>query len=448
MNHPARKEQPVLNRQHFTTSRTMEFFSEKELTAQTGHRRDDWGAVVLKEAIDNALDGCEDAGISPEIVATITSERIVIVDNGPGIPADVVGGMLDYSVRVSSREAYVAPDRGAQGNALKTLIAMPFVLDGEHGHVDIEAQGIRHIIESRVDRIRQQPVIDHRQEPCSVTTGTILTVYWPDLASSILEGHRDQFLQIARSFAFLNPHLKLTLDSFGDVNYWDATKSDWSKWLPCNPTSPHWYRQGDLARLISAYITQDADCGRSRLIREFVAEFRGLTSSAKQKRVLDDTSLARQPLTALTDGIALDDQRISDLLAAMKTHATPVAPRVLGIIGMAHMKHRCEELGTEMESFSYGKKVGTTDGLPWVIETAFAWRGDEVDDGRVLVSGVNWSAGLTNPFRQLGKLGESLDAVLAEQRVYRDDPVIFLLHAACPRVAYSDRGKSAVVLGG
>ena len=53
MSQPALKEKPVLNRQHFTTSRMMEFFSEKELTAQTGHRRDDWGAVVLKEAIDN-----------------------------------------------------------------------------------------------------------------------------------------------------------------------------------------------------------------------------------------------------------------------------------------------------------------------------------------------------------------------------------------------------------
>ena len=442
------KEQPVLNRQHFTTSRTMEFFTEKELTAQTGHRRDDWGVVVLKEAIDNALDGCEDAGTAPMINVTIAPDRIVIADNGPGIPGDVIGRMLDYTVRVSSREAYVAPDRGTQGNALKTLIAMPFVLDGERGRVDFETQGVLHVIESRVDRIRQQPVIDHQQESSNVTTGTILTVYWPDLASSILEDGRGQFLQIAQSFAFLNPHLTLTLDCFGEVNHWGASNVEWQKWLPCNPTSPHWYQDSDLARLISAYIAHDADRGRTRLVREFIAEFRGLTSSAKQKRVLDDTGLARAPLDALVDGIALDDRRVSELLAAMKVHARPVAPRVLGIIGKAHMEQRCRELGAEMESFSYGKQIGTTNGLPWVIETAFAWRGDGVDDGRILVAGVNWSAGLTNPFRQLGKLGESLDAVLAEQRVYRNDPVIFLLHAACPRVAYSDRGKSAVVLGG
>jgi len=282
---------PVLNRQHFTTSREMEFFTEKELTAQTGHRRDDWGAVVLKEAIDNSLDGCEDAGTAPVISVTITSDRIVIADNGPGIPSEVISRMLDYTVRVSSREAYVAPDRGAQGNALKTLIAMPFVLDGSHGRVDFETQGIRHAIETRVDRIRQVPVIDHRQEPSDVKIGTILTIHWPDLASSILEHDRGQFLQIALSFVFLNPHLALTLDYFGDIKSWEASKAEWQKWLPCNPTSPHWYRQADLARLIAAYIAQDVESGRTRLVREFVSEFRGLTSSAKQKRVLDDTGL-------------------------------------------------------------------------------------------------------------------------------------------------------------
>lgn len=438
----------TLNRQHFTTSREMEYFTEKELNAQTGHPREDWGVVVVKEGIDNALDGCEDAGTAPVIQVTIRSDRIVITDNGPGIPEEVIGRMLDYSVRVSSREAYVAPDRGAQGNALKTLIAMPFVLDGSQGRVDFETQGVRHIIEASVDRIRQLPIIDHRKESSIVKTGTILTVYWPDLASSILVDVPGQFLQIAQSFAFLNPHLTLTLDCFGEVTQWDATNPDWNKWLPCNPTSPHWYREGDLARLISAYIAQDVDNGRTRLVREFISEFRGLTGSANQKRVLDDTGLHRASLDALTDGTALDDQRVVGVLKAMQDHARPVAPRALGIIGKAHMEQRCQELGSEMESFSYGKQIGTTDGLPWVIETAFAWRGDESNARRILVTGVNWSAGLINPFRQLGKMGESLDTVLANQRVGRNDPVIFLLHAACPRVAYSDRGKSAVVLGG
>jgi DNA topoisomerase VI subunit B len=426
----------------------MEFFAEKELIAQTGHSKNHWPAVLVKEAVDNALDGCEDAGTAPKIAITATENIIQIADNGPGIPPEVVARMLDYSVRVSSREAYVAPDRGAQGNALKTVIAMPFVLDGEQGRVEIESQGIRHTIDTRVDRIRQEPVIEHRQPTSNVKTGTVLTVHWPDSSSSILESAEDDFLQIARSFAFLNPHLTLTLDWRGTWHTWEATAPEWSKWLPRNPTSPHWYREKELARLIAAYLSLDAGSERNRLVREFVAEFRGLSGSAKQKQVLDAAGLTRQPLTALVNGGDLDHAKIEILLEAMQAHSKAVTPKQLGVIGKAHLERCCRNLGAEMESFSYGKQIGTDNGLPWVIETAFAWRGEGSEDARILVTGVNWSAGLINPFRELGKFGESLDTVLAEQRIYASDPVIFLLHAACPRVAYSDRGKSAVVLGG
>jgi hypothetical protein len=53
--------------------------------------------------------------------------------------------------RVASREAYVSPTRGAQGDALKTLLAMPFALDGERGETAIESRGIAHRIRFSVD---------------------------------------------------------------------------------------------------------------------------------------------------------------------------------------------------------------------------------------------------------------------------------------------------------
>ena len=86
----------------------------------------------------------------------------------------------------------------------------------------------------------------------------------------------------------------------------------------------------------------------------------------------------------------------------------------------------------------------TTDGVPWVVETAFGWCPEA--ESRRLITGVNWSPGIINPFRELGSFGQSLDAVLSEQRVNRDEPIIMVLHMACPRVEYTDRGKSAVVV--
>ena len=129
-----------LQRMAFTTSRLAEFCGEKELTAQTGHAPEEWPLVVAKELIDNALDACEEAEIAPEIDIEVSIERgeIVIADNGPGLPSAMLGDLLDYTVRVSSREAYVSPSRGQQGNALKCIIAMPFALDGTHGTTVIE----------------------------------------------------------------------------------------------------------------------------------------------------------------------------------------------------------------------------------------------------------------------------------------------------------------------
>ena len=49
---------PRLQRETFRTSRLLDFCSEKELVAQTGHRPAQWPLVVLKELVDNAMDAC------------------------------------------------------------------------------------------------------------------------------------------------------------------------------------------------------------------------------------------------------------------------------------------------------------------------------------------------------------------------------------------------------
>jgi DNA topoisomerase VI subunit B len=172
----------VLERQVFTTSRLAEFCSQKELVAQTGHPVEQWPLVVLKELIDNSLDACEEADIAPviHVAVNVVTGVITISDNGPGISPETVKRLLDYNVRVSSREAYVSPTRGAQGNALKTLIAMAFALDGTVGETVIEARDIRHAIRFGINGVTREPQIEHTEEPGFVHSGTSITVRWPD----------------------------------------------------------------------------------------------------------------------------------------------------------------------------------------------------------------------------------------------------------------------------
>ena len=92
-----------LIREVFRTSRLPDFCSERELVAQTGHEKEEWPFISVRELLDS---------------------------------------ILDFTSRTSSRAGYVSPSRGQQGNALQTLIAVPFVLDGGVGETVIEACGL------------------------------------------------------------------------------------------------------------------------------------------------------------------------------------------------------------------------------------------------------------------------------------------------------------------
>ena len=278
------KPEPKLTRVAFKVSRLTEFCSERELQNQTGHYVDDWPLVVAKETFDNALDACEEAEVAPEIAIAVDPGAIIIQDNAGGIDAETIESILDYTVRVSSREAYVSPTRGAQGNALKTLLAMGYVLDRRReGGLDdaagvtvIESSGVAHRIEFKVDHINNQPRIVHTTAPSPIEVGTKITIHWPP--SKLLEWAADRFKQLVEAYVWFNPHLTLRGVWFGHefINV-RATNPGWEKWRPRNPTSPHWYDESRLQRYLAAHVARARDLGRRRTVREFIAEFRGLS---------------------------------------------------------------------------------------------------------------------------------------------------------------------------
>jgi hypothetical protein len=239
----------------------------------------------------------------------------------------------------------------------------------------------------------------------------------------------------------------LKLDWCGERKTTTAAQPDWKKWLPRNPTSSHWYDLERFMRLIAAYIAHDADLGKKdRPVRAFVSEFDGLTSTAKQTKVLDETGLKRASLASLAATGEIDSATAGKLLVAMKRASKSIKPERLGTIGKDFLRSRFESVGCQPESFSYKKSVGETGGIPWVQEVAFGYCPQA--RSRRFVTGVNWSPGIINPFRELGRFGRSLDSVLESLYVSQRDPVVMLLHLSCPRVEYTDRGKSAVVVGG
>jgi len=451
----------------------MEFCSARELQNRTGHSVYEWPLVVAKEVMDNALDAAEEAEAAPDIAVTVEPDAIIIQDNAGGIDADSIAGVLDYTVRLSSREAYVSPSRGAQGNALKTILAMAYVLDREFvkaadpaGVTIIESLGVRHRIKFKVDHINNQPKIVHTTAPSPVTVGARITIKWP--AKQILDYAAAGFRRLVESYVWFNPHLTLRGVWFGQefVNV-KASNPDWEKWRPRDPTSPHWYDEARLQRYLAAHVSRDRDLGQRRAVRDFLAEFRGLTGTAVRCKILTEVGCSHQSLAQLFGVKRLNRESVARLLAAMKKYSKPVKPERLGIIGADHLKQRFLAAGGNPDTFQYQQRKGVSDdGVPYVVEFAFGlhqaglapdggaprvMRVGEgrialVGQGRVFVTGANFSAAINNPFRSFGSTGEGLENTLAKVRANANQPVICALHLASARIQFADRGKSSIIL--
>src|SRR5262249_44281654 len=150
---------------------------------------------------------------------------------------------------------YVSPTRGARGNALKTVLAIPFVLNsGCASTVCIEACGVRHIITVSTNHVLRRPHIEHRQEEIVKTEGTSIQIC-RNSASSKPHNAESGFLQnLLFDYSLFNPHATFVVRQKEAEHIFQATTGDWRKWTPADPTSAHWYNLERFEDLVASYI--------------------------------------------------------------------------------------------------------------------------------------------------------------------------------------------------
>ena len=236
----------------------------------------------------------------------------------------------------------------------------------------IETRGVTHRIEFRVDHVNNQPKIIHTTAPSPIEVGH---QDHDPLAGrrTCWSTQRIEFKQLVEAYVWFNPHLTLRGIWFGHefINV-KATNPDWEKWRPRNPTSAHWYDEARLQRYLAAHVARDRDLGQRRTVREFIAEFRGLSGTAVQRKILDEVGCSHQSLAQFFGVDQVNRDGIAKLLAAMRKHSKPVAPKHLGVIGAEHLKQRFLAAGGNAETFKYQRRKGVTgDGIPYVVEFAF-----------------------------------------------------------------------------
>ncbi len=391
-NETASKPSATLERRSFSISRAAEYFDVSELEKLTGQPRRHFTTVVLKELVDNALDAAETAGRAPQIEIEVNRTdgflTLVVSDNGPGLSPEQVHKILDFETRTSDKAVYKTPTRGAQGNALKTILGLPYALSVD-APIVIKGQGYRHQIRAYV------------------TPGGTVKVDYEHTRSSRHEGTRVELtlsdLQVevklwAQAFSLFNPHATVKISSFdtssehanpdlktedfyqGQVDFPAA----WRKFLPTDLPSAWWFNLKDFEALVYAHIAHG-----DLSLRDFVKQFRGLTSTTRIKAVAEQF----QGISRIAE-LEQQPQLIPMLHQAICEAAVSPSANVLGLVGSEHFE-RCFRNWYGVERYWYKKATGVVEGLPFAFEVAVA---QTHKPGKVYHA-LNFSPTFDDPFK-------------------------------------------------
>jgi hypothetical protein len=433
----------MLERRTFSVSRAADFLEARALVSQTGQPSHRFGDVVIKELLDNALDACETAVVLPEITVTVETDgdvqRVTVADNGNGIPLDVVARILDYSTLTSDKALYRSPCRGAQGNALKTIIGIRYAL-GIAEPVVIEARGVRHVIAAGLDAAGNADVV-HVMEDSARTEGTSVSVPLP--ASMDLDA-----AGWVRGYALVDPHASFTVAEHGHdddgegAETYKATAADgWRKPVPADPTSAWWYDDAAFAKLAAS----KAAIGDDLPVGAFVAEFRGLSGTGKRKQV----AAAVRGIKRISD-LARDAGAASVLLREMKAASAEPRVTILGQVPEAHYAGLLDELyGVERYWYRHGGLVH--EGIPWHIEVVVA---ETRDPGETLFA-CNYAVSFGDPLADSALKTAEVYAYGASSFLSRCDAIpdspndhlrAAIVHITCGAPVFTDKGKVKLVV--
>ena len=120
----------------------------------------------------------------------------------------------------------------------------------------------------------------------------------------------------------------------------DATDPTWTKYRACDATSAHWYSLEQFERYAGALIDLEfrkRDLGGTRqktTVRDFIAQFRGMSATDKQKQVLQELGAAHTSLHRFFGSEAqVNHERMKKSLSLVQKHTKAVRPELLGVIG-------------------------------------------------------------------------------------------------------------------
>ena len=168
--------------------------------------------TTIKEAVDNSLDACEEAGILPEISVEVielaeTKFRVIVEDNGPGIVKKQIPNIF-AKLLYGSKFFKLSQSRGQQGIGISASVLYAQLTTGKPARITsrISKKHDAHYYELHIDTQNNKPeIIKEEAIKWDKEHGTRIEM---DLEGSYQKGDQsvDQYL---KQTAIVNPHVTL-----------------------------------------------------------------------------------------------------------------------------------------------------------------------------------------------------------------------------------------------
>lgn len=395
--------------------------------------------TTIKEAVDNALDACEEAEVLPDIYVSIRKSeqgvyRVAVEDNGPGIvPENVpnVFGKLLYG----SRFHQIRQSRGQQGIGISAAVLYAQLTTGTPAVVtsrtSAKVPAHRFALMIRTETNEPQ-VLAHEEVVWDRTHGTRIEL---EFASTLAA--RKRLLEYLKYTSVVNPHARIRVEIDGEAETFERVSAEPIRTPQSIKPHPHGTELGTLKRMASAVPEQP-------LVEFLVDSF----SKVGQK-----TALAIAEAAGLAPEIsmgALGAAQVKALHAGMQeVHVPPPPTNVcLSPIGEELITRGLEKEFQLDFVKARTRPAAVFSGHPFVVEAAIGYGGRLDPEGsaqlmrfanRVPLIYQQGACAITGAVAGVNWKNYNLS-----QSGLPTGPVLILVHVASTNVPFTSESKDAV----
>jgi len=328
--------------------------------------------TTIKEAVDNALDACEEASILPEIIVEVidmTNDRyrIVIEDNGPGIVKAQIPKIF-AKLLYGSKFHQLKMTRGQQGIGISAAVMYGQLTTGRPAKIRSKTDPHKpaHQYELKIDTKTNNPQILHDQEvDWEKEHGTRIEI---DIEATYQRGSRsiDEYL---KQTAIVNPHVTIIYANPKGEQIIFSRVSEVEPKVP-EAIKPHPYGV-ELGILISMLHSTQAKTLQQFLMTEFVRvganTAKEICANARLEPKAKPKKFTREQGEALAKGI-----KETKIIAPPTDCISP--------IGKDHLERGLrKEINAEFYATTT-RPPSVYRGNPFIIEAGIAYGGEQNGD--------------------------------------------------------------------